>query len=881
MTLQEKRVGQYLLLEELGKGGMGEVLLAQDETLQRRVALKRIRRDQRLDPESRARFLQEARILSQLDHPHICAIHDYLRNEDQDYLVLEFVPGEPLTTTISRGLERTPALLLAEQIADVLVVAHAAGVVHRDLKPGNVMVTPDGMVKVLDFGLAHTSGAQEPAGDGPSSSSGSYLTEQGRIMGTLCYMSPEQGRCEPATTASDMYAFGLLLQELSGGPPGHDPKLAIDVVLERTRAGVLAPSGLTGDLGALVAQLTDPAPSRRATAVEALARLRRVLDAPRRRRRLVLAAGGLLALLFGAAKYTLDLRSANREARAGWSKADELIRFQIADLYDRLEPLGRTDILLDAGRRAVEYFDERGELTPEQRLRSARAHTYLGRVERDLGSLDRAEEALRAALALTDVAAGPGEAEALERRLDVQLLLILVARDRGDLAAAKQEVTATLAACARLEALVPASPAAQSARSLAFSRQAELELYDGDVAASAAAAAAALTAAAGLADVSVLAPGRRLESEGYAHFYAGNAAFEAADMDGAEEHFRAYQTVAREVFEAHPKDRRYRLEVAMTHTNLGGVFDARGDHDAAVAEFEQAVGHFRTLVREDPANAQWQEELAVALSWLAEGHQRRGELKRSQELFEEELRLREDQSRRDPDNLDWTFKLALSHDNLAQVSEWRGEPDAAARLHTRALGLFEELTRRFPENEGWRFQLASVRRSLGGVRLRLGDPTGALPQLEAGVSELAALVAENDARDWDRSLVYGRVLLGETYRQLGRTAEAQALCTQALAATEPPWTERQTRNLRADALTLAATLASDAGRPDDVRAHCQAGLAALEAFGEGTNVPALALRARLLARLARRDELLATLDQLEACGYAEPSVMGLAQVPGQ
>ena len=127
-----------------------------DETLKRRVALKAIRAEHRLNAQSKARFLREAQILSQLDHPHICRVYNYVEGAGHDWLVLELIEGKTLHDAIRDGLGAAERMAVAQQIAEVLVVTHAAGVVHRDLKPGNVMVTAAGGVKVLDFGLARS-----------------------------------------------------------------------------------------------------------------------------------------------------------------------------------------------------------------------------------------------------------------------------------------------------------------------------------------------------------------------------------------------------------------------------------------------------------------------------------------------------------------------------------------------------------------------------------------------------------------------------------------------------------------------------------------------------------------------------------------------------
>src|SRR5688572_15655972 len=156
----DRIVSHYRVLESLGMGGMGEVYAGLDETLKRKVALKAIRRDQRLSAHAKARFLREARLLSQLDHPNVCRVYDYIEEDQGDWLVLEFVDGTSLPDALRKGLDQSSKLAIAEQIARALVAAHTADVVHRDLKPANVMVTNEGQAKVMDFGLARTGGPE-------------------------------------------------------------------------------------------------------------------------------------------------------------------------------------------------------------------------------------------------------------------------------------------------------------------------------------------------------------------------------------------------------------------------------------------------------------------------------------------------------------------------------------------------------------------------------------------------------------------------------------------------------------------------------------------------------------------------------------------------
>ena len=215
-VLTGRSVGQYEVLEHLGSGGMGEVYRARDTKLNRDVALKVLPAAFALDPDRLARFTREAQILASLNHPNIAAIYGLAQSEGVHALVLELVAGPTLADRIALGpISIDEALPMARQLAQALEAAHEHGVVHRDLKPANVKLRPDGMVKVLDFGLAK---ALEPAADVTTSPSNSPpVTVAGLILGTPAYMSPEQTRGRSADKRSDVWAFGCVLFELLTG----------------------------------------------------------------------------------------------------------------------------------------------------------------------------------------------------------------------------------------------------------------------------------------------------------------------------------------------------------------------------------------------------------------------------------------------------------------------------------------------------------------------------------------------------------------------------------------------------------------------------------------------------------------------------------------
>ena len=218
MTLASgSRLGPYEIVAPLGAGGMGEVYRARDTRLDRTVANKVLASHLSASPEVRQRFEREAKTISQLSHPHICALHDVGREGDTEYLVMEYLEGETLAERLLKGplpLEQT--LRFGIQIADALDKAHRQGIVHRDLKPGNVMLTKSG-VKLLDFGLAKVMAPVSKQSSLTSLPTQLNLTQEGTILGTFQYMAPEQLEGKEADSRTDIFAFGCVLYEMATG----------------------------------------------------------------------------------------------------------------------------------------------------------------------------------------------------------------------------------------------------------------------------------------------------------------------------------------------------------------------------------------------------------------------------------------------------------------------------------------------------------------------------------------------------------------------------------------------------------------------------------------------------------------------------------------
>jgi serine/threonine-protein kinase len=231
MLAQGFRLGSYEVRERIGAGGMGEVFRAHDERLGRDVAIKVLSDQSRLDSQHLARFQREAHVLATLNHPNIATLHAVESLGDAQALILELIEGETLAERIARGALPLPeALAIARQIVAALEAAHEKGVIHRDLKPSNIKLRPDGMVKLLDFGLAKASDPVPARADAVAI--GATVDASEALIGTLSFMSPEQVRCLPVDKRGDIWAFGCVLYEMLTGTAAFKGDQVADVMAQ-------------------------------------------------------------------------------------------------------------------------------------------------------------------------------------------------------------------------------------------------------------------------------------------------------------------------------------------------------------------------------------------------------------------------------------------------------------------------------------------------------------------------------------------------------------------------------------------------------------------------------------------------------------------------
>jgi serine/threonine protein kinase len=314
-----KTLGHYRVLALLGRGGMGEVYTAEDLKLKRRVALKTLPAEMAANKERRRRFEREAQAVAALNHPGIVTIYSVEQEAGTAFLTMELVEGKTLAEAVPPGgMPADEFLPIAIQVADAVQAAHERGILHRDLKPGNVMLTAEGRIKVLDFGLAKLTDAGPPA-----ELHGSMTTSAGQIVGTVSYMAPEQAEGKPIDHRADVFGLGVLLYELAAGvrPFQGETNLTILAGLMRDTPRPIAElrQDLAPAVGAIIQKCLEKDPAKRfQSAGDLRAKLEEVRDSqrPTLKRpapRWAYAASAVIVLLTGLVSWWA-LRTPSPEA---------------------------------------------------------------------------------------------------------------------------------------------------------------------------------------------------------------------------------------------------------------------------------------------------------------------------------------------------------------------------------------------------------------------------------------------------------------------------------------------------------------------------------------------------------------------------------------
>ena len=669
-----ERIGAYEILSELGHGGMGTVFLARraDDEFQKRVAIKLIRFGMASESELR-RFRSERQISAALDHPNIARLLDGGTTTDgEPYFVMEHVEGETLLEfSDARRLSIRTRLELFREVCAAVQYAHQNLVVHRDIKPSNILVTAEGVPKLLDFGIAKLldPGEGETAGQ-----TGTLL-----LMMTPEYASPEQVRGRKVSTASDVYSLGVVLYELVSGQKPYrietnDPQELVSVVCERDPARPSTHgSGISPDLDAIVLKAIRKEPERRYPSVEALsADIGRYLDGRpvqarrgtatyrigkfvRRHRVGVAAAAIVLVALAGGVWATLAearrARAAEARAEKRFNDVRKLANSFLFEFHDAIRDLpGATPARALLVRRALDYLDDLARESAGDRSlvrELAEAYQKVGDVQgnpyqANLGDVKGALDSYRKAVALLEPVVRSGHPTASEQATLAGAYLIgggiqLVA---GDPKAAVGMSEKGLALQRELSEREPGD----AKRQMDLARAWQFHGFNLSAARRGAEASRAYEVQASILRARLKAdPSDRAAQRGLGQnlYLSGQQLESLGDLDRALAAFQESVRIQEDLLAAQPSSVQLQRDVIWVRTSLGNHFVLRKDFRTAIQEYERTLELSRAMAAADPQNTDPRLTMAMSLHNLGEAVVRSGELSEALARFAEAKRLYE------------------------------------------------------------------------------------------------------------------------------------------------------------------------------------------------------------------------------------------------
>jgi tetratricopeptide (TPR) repeat protein/tRNA A-37 threonylcarbamoyl transferase component Bud32 len=792
----------YEVLEELGRGGMGRVYKARQLALNRLVALKMLRNEALAETEELARFRREAETVARLRHPNVVQIYEVNEYHGHPYFSMEFVEGGTLAARLA-GKPQPPAeaARLVEILARAVHAVHECGVIHRDLKPGNVLMTADGTPKVADFGLA-----RRLEGDGLS-------TSVGRVMGTPPYMAPEQARgdTKAISAASDVYALGALLYEMLTGRPPFQAASVWDTIRQVLTTEAVPPRRLQpkvpADLETICLKCLEKEPAKRYASAQALAEdlgrygrgepirarpsglVERAWKWARRRPAVAALLAALLLVVVGSlvGLTTLWLR-AKRER----DRAEERFRMAL-QVVEKLKEVSESPELkargLEEWRRkllesATDFYQllsRAGADDATVRAEQGKALRQLADLLNDLGRRDEAEGMYKQARSVfEELAAGRPT----------------VADYRRELAISNNSLGSLYLDTGKAEQAEP-------------THQKALSLWQ---------------------ELAGAHPGEPSYREGEAVTYNALALLyhETGRDEPAREAWEKARDLLQELVARDPAQRNYVRKLATAHTNLGSLSYQSRKLDQAEKAYDQALALSRRLAEAEPQAPESQRDLADAHSNLGLVYTATGRADQAERAFAEAIRLQEPLARTHPDVPDYRLVLARSYNNLGDLCFQVERYAQAEEAFIKARDSHRRLAEAYSETPEYRRDLALAEYNLGEVY----RCTGRAAQAE-GAYQQAQQTFEWLVEVTPQSLEYSAFLAGSlagrgaAVREGGKTAEALELVGRA-------------------AQLLQGVLAKDAS-------HAQAGEFLLGVRGE---------QAVTLARMGRAEEAIRALRQL-------------------
>ncbi|MFN0247900.1 MAG: protein kinase domain-containing protein [Kofleriaceae bacterium] len=734
--------------KEIARGGMGRIVAAEDQRLRRPVALKEL-----IDPspDQLGRFQREALITARLQHPGIVPVYEAgLWPTGEPFFAMKMVSGRPLDKVIGelRTLEERIALLpRIAAAADAMAYAHSQRVIHRDLKPGNILIGDFGETVVIDWGLAKDLDASDGLASeeraprsasersdkkrSPVTDTSSTLTIAGAVMGTPAYMAPEQARGEPVDQRADVFALGAMLYHLLAGVPPYNARTATDVIAAAALGRVVpleardgaernAPKDLVAIVGRAMAQDPD---KRYAHAGELADELRRFMTGQlvgahdytvwqrlgrfvkKHRAAVTISALSVVAFaVFGtlAIRQIVEQRDlANEQRMIAESRrvaAEKLIDKMLTDVKDRLQQIGRLDVLSNLGGEIRDYYTTiekiLGGMPDADGDRMAKAVDIVGLAERDSGQLDRA------------LATWTEAREKLARQ---------VVRDSG----------------------AKTSPQDTRFRRMMLAR------FDFEI--------------------------------GTIHQARGKVPAAITSFTDAKKQFDTLRAEA-------PRDRQILLGAAETHDKLGDLLRNQGKIDAALEEYLEAKSK-RELAGSSGASRPPEDILALSTSHIKLGsvYLARGESSAALQSFKSALHLRETLLETQPDNVEVLKEVIAVQTEIADVQRQLGDDKGAIQTYREMTPTSDQLARRDPSNTVWHRDRGNLKSNLGFALLDVGEFAEGLQHLELAIETQKALVAKDaKALAWQGDLSRSYLRSGDGYVYGGDIAKAITYYEKAL-----------------------------------------------------------------------------------------------------
>ncbi len=827
--LLEVDPAHYVIDREIARGGMGRVLVARDRRLGREVAVK-----ETLVTGGRVarRFEREARITARLQHPAIVGIHEAgTWPSGEAFYAMRLVSGRSLDQAVAAAPTYAARLALLPSVlavADAMAYAHGQRVIHRDLKPRNVVVGEFGETVVIDWGLAKELGHEEPLDatwpDGPgaapaaagSSSQGSTggETVAGEVLGTPAYMPPEQANGVAVDERADVYAIGAILYHVLTGQPPYQADSTAELLAAVFAGPPPAVSSrapeAAGELIAIVERAMARDPAARYATARALAEdlrrfqngqlvgahrysLRQLVRRWLRRHRTGLAAlatAAAVAVVIGvvAIRRVVTAERAARAERAAavahQQDAEALMQFMLGDLREKLAPVGKLELLEVVARRAIAYYDARGDQgRDEDRFLAAVARLSAGSVLESRGDLPAALAEYRKASAILAAltAAAPTDERYRARALYADLQIADAALAQGD---SEIALTAYRALRARSEAWLVASPDSDDAlKALALHRGRIADVLEdrGELEAALAEHQASLALAERRAQ---LAPSPDADkSMLIALGHVGELLAEVRrDGPAALVAYRRGLAIGERNLARDPRDPRWLTDVAISHDEIGKLLLDDGDPAAALVEFHAARAAIARAVAIDPSNADSLDTEATVTEKVGMALLAQGDLAGAAAEFAAGAAAWDRLSARDPSNLGRLRARTLLANKLGDVRLKAGDPRAALAAYAIALAIRTDLVARDPNNASWRRDLFYSHYKVAHAQLAVPDRAAAIAELRAAV-EVAQVThaAHPDNEVYANDLAETRGELAAELRAAGDHAGARAELTAELA----------------------------------------------------------------------------------------------------